>query len=204
MVEKSPINALRIGYLDAIAPEARFIHIVRDGVDVACSIERMAAVTRRMLFRPPLNEWWGVGDVKWSALQRDGRAAGYYPDEVHRLHSDAQRGAYEWLMSLREVEAWRMHLGSRFVELLYKDLTSDPRSTLLAVMESLQLACPRGWLEQATALVTPANTWHNLPLVLPNRMCADFNSLQESFRFKERAASEISGTSGFTIPQARL
>ena len=34
LVEKSPINALRIGFLEALTPEARFIHIVRDGVDV--------------------------------------------------------------------------------------------------------------------------------------------------------------------------
>jgi hypothetical protein len=201
-VEKSPINALRIGYLDAIAPDARFVHIVRDGVDVARSIERMAAVTRRMLFRPPLNEWWGVGDVKWAALQRDGQAAGYYPDEVYRLHSDAQRAAYEWLMSLGEVESWRLSLGPRLVELLYQDLTNDPRSTLQAVMESLQLSCPDEWLEQATALVTPANTWHNVPLVLPDQMHADFNSLQASFTFKQRAVSKISETIGFNTPRA--
>lgn len=206
VVEKSPTNALRIGYLDAMAPDARFVHIVRDGVEVSRSIERMAAVTRRMLFRPNLNEWWGAGDVKWTALERDGKAVGYYPDEANLLTSDAQRGAYEWLMSLREVEAWRIRLGSRLVELRYQDLTNCPRATLQRVTDSLQLTCQAGWLEEAAALVTPANTRRGEALVLPDRMRADFNGLQESFGFTGRAVSTASGSGAndLSTPQASL
>ena len=112
LVEKSPINAMRIGYLNAVSPEATFVHIVRDGVEVARSIERMALTTRRMAFRPPRNAWWGVGEVKWRALIRDGQAAGYYPDEVGELTTDVQLGAYEWLVSILEVDAWRGQVGA--------------------------------------------------------------------------------------------
>jgi Sulfotransferase family len=187
-VEKSPINALRIGYLDALAPEARFVHIVRDGIEVTRSIERMAAITRRMAFRPPLNEWWGVGEAKWTALVRDGRAAGYYPDEVCQLATDAQRGAYEWLLSLREAAVWRPRLGSRFIEFRYQDLVDDPGATLQVVMNSLGLSCPNSWLEQAAAKVRPTGRSDGTVLVLPDRMCDDFNGLQASFGFKGRAS----------------
>jgi hypothetical protein len=187
LVEKSPINALRIGYLDAIAPGARFVHIVRDGIDVAHSIDRMAAVTRRMVLRQPLNEWWGVGDAKWAALQRDGRAAGYYPDEVHLLTTDAQRGAYEWSVSLHEVERWRDRVGSRVVEFRYQDLTDNPRETLQMVTGSLGLSSPGSWLDQATARIKPASNSQSKPLTLPDQICEGFNSLQASFGFKGRA-----------------
>ena len=75
LVEKSPHNALRIGYLDALVPGARFIHIVRDGIDAARSIEKVARVNRRMAFRPSLNEWWGVWrcEVGCSKAGRTGR-----------------------------------------------------------------------------------------------------------------------------------
>ena len=187
LVEKSPINALRIGYLDAVVPEARFVHIVRDGIDVAVSIERMAAITRRMVFRAPLNEWWGAGDAKWHALERDGRAADYYADELHELTTDAQRGAYEWLLSLREVEGRRACLGSRFVELRYQDLADNPSKTLQVVMDSVGLSCPDWWLEQAVAVVRPARNSHGTPLALPDQMCEDFNRLQRRFGFKGQA-----------------
>jgi Sulfotransferase family len=186
-VEKSPINTLRIGYLDTVAPEAHFVHIVRDGIDVTRSIERMAAVTRRMAFRPPLNEWWGVGEAKWTALVRDGQAAGYYPDEVGQLATDSQRGAYEWLLSLREVEVWRVRLGSRLVELRYQDLTNDPETTLRTLMDQVGLACPRSWLAQATARVSPVTKSGDTGLSLPSQMCDDFNCFQASFGFKGRA-----------------
>jgi CelD/BcsL family acetyltransferase involved in cellulose biosynthesis len=194
MVEKSSINALRIGYLNALAPEARFVHIVRDGVEVAHSIERIAAVRKKLALRPLLNEWWGVGNVKWTTLERDGRASGYYPDEVGLLATDAQRGAYEWLLSLHEVQAWRACLGSRFCELRYQDLVDNPSETLRAVMDSLHLPCPDGWVEHATALVLPARNRHRETITLPGQMCADFNDLQACFQFSGRAIAGASAT----------
>jgi CelD/BcsL family acetyltransferase involved in cellulose biosynthesis len=196
LVEKSPINALRIGYLDALAPEARFVHIVRDGVDVARSIERMAAVTRKMTFRPPLNEWWGVGDVKWAALERDGRAACYYPEEVELLTTDAQRGAYEWLVSQREVDAWRAWLGPRLFEFRYQGLTEKPRETLAAVVDAVGLACPGEWLEHAAARVSPARKSHGEPVALPAEIGADFNRQQARFDFEGRATVGVFAPAG--------
>jgi len=194
MVEKSAMNALRIDYLNALAPEARFVHIVRDGVDVASSIGRIAAVTRKLVFRPPVNEWWGAGNVKWTTLERDGRVGGYYPDEVCLLTTDAERGAYEWLLSVREVGAWREFLGSRFCELRYPDLVENPAETLRAVMDAVRLPCPDGWVEQAAALVVPASRRRGETITLPEQMCADFNSLQEGFQFSGRAIARASAT----------
>lgn len=38
LLEKNPRNCLRIPFLHTLFPEAKFIHIVRDGRDVACSL----------------------------------------------------------------------------------------------------------------------------------------------------------------------
>jgi len=196
LLEKSPINAMRIGYLNAISPEAIFVHIMRDGIDVARSIELVAKTTKKMAFRSsPLNAWWGVRDVKWSALVRDGKASGHYPDEVCELATDVQLGAYEWLVSVREVDAWRGRLGSQLVELRYQDLTDQPRKTLRSLTDSLSLACPEEWIEQAVAQVRPAKSRPgDEPLMLPRRMCTDFNDWQAAFDFKGRA-SELAPTS---------
>jgi hypothetical protein len=190
LAEKSPVNALRIDYLESLAPDARYVHIVRDGVDVARSIEKLAKVTRKMAFRPPLNDWWGVGDAKWDILKLDGQRAGYYPEEALQLTTDAQRGAYEWLFSLREIEARCARLGSRFVEFRYQDLTEYPRETLQTTMKALGLDCPSSWLDEAAAEVSPPRGGkHGKPLVLPPEMCSDFNMLQEKFEFSGRALS---------------
>jgi hypothetical protein len=38
VVEKNPRNALRISYIHSVFPDAKFIHIIRDGRDVTCSL----------------------------------------------------------------------------------------------------------------------------------------------------------------------
>jgi len=193
LVEKSPVNALRLGFLDAIAPSARFVHIVRDGIEVAQSIERIASATRSMAFRPPLNNWWGINDSKWTALVHDGTAAGYYPDEVSQLTTDAYRGAYEWILSVREIDAWRSRLGSRLIELRLEDLIDEPRRTLKPVVDWLGLSLSdERWLDQASKMVHPLTNDYKTELELPDEMRVDFNKFQESYRFKGRATETTS------------
>jgi hypothetical protein len=195
MVEKSPINAFRIGFLEALAPGARFLHIVRDGVHVAYSIERIAATSRRLAFSPPLNNWWGVGNQKWVALKEDGLAAGYYTDEVPQLMTDTQRGAYEWLLSVREVNAWKARLGPRLIELRLDDLVNGPRRTLESVSTRLGLTPSTGeWLEQAILKIRPVMNDYDTELFLPGQMLTDFNEFQESYGFKGRAAASSQRT----------
>ena len=93
-----------------------------------------------------------------------------------------------------------MRLGSRYVEVRYQDLTKDPRATLQALMGSLQLSSPDGWLQQAIPLVAPAKTREYASLLLPDQICADFNSLQESFGFKGRAARQTSRATELGTP----
>jgi CelD/BcsL family acetyltransferase involved in cellulose biosynthesis len=200
LVEKSPINSLRVGYLLGLVPGARFVHIVRDGIDVSRSIEKVAGVTSRMAFRQPLNDWWGVGDAKWTSLVRDGQRAGYYPEEVTELSTDYQRGAYEWLVSLREVDAWRTSAGSRLTELRYEDLTERPEETLRTVAESMGLSCPASWLKEAAAEVKPARQSDGEPVALPPAMCADFIRYQERFGFRGRAVTSHLAVKDATAP----
>jgi Sulfotransferase family len=192
LVEKNPINALRIGYLNALAPNARFVHIVRDGIAVAFSIEKMAATTKRFAFRPPVNDWWGADNTKWAMLRNDARAAGYYGDVVDQLQADAQRGAYEWIVSVREAEMWRARLGSRFLTIRYQDLGEDPEPELRELLTTLGLSCPGPWLKEACGLVRAPTDKQPAPLALPGQMQIDFNNLQKSFGFLGRATRLVS------------
>jgi Sulfotransferase family len=187
LVEKNPINVLRIGYINALAPDARFVHIIRDGIDVARSIEKKSAVTKRIAFRPLVNEWWGAGETKWMALRRDGKAAGYYSDQVDQLTTSVQRGAYEWLLSVREAERWRASLGSRLSTVRYQDLSEDPNTALRGLTVSVGLSCPEPWLSEAAGLVRAPGDRQGNPVALPGQMCADFNEFQRSFGFAGRA-----------------
>jgi hypothetical protein len=191
LVEKSPTNALRIPFLDALAPDSRFVHIVRDGDDVVRSIARKAARTRRVFGRGQVNDWWGSNDSKWKLLSQQGAEAGHYADEVGLLTSNHQRAAFEWLVSLSEVDCRRRSLGDRLHEVTYRDLTEDSSAALEDIARFLELDVPPRWLDQAAARVSMPAPTEGEQLDLPRGMADDFNGFQRRYGFKARARPTI-------------
>ena len=113
IVEKCPRNALRVPSTKAIFPEAKLIHIVRDGRDVACSL------------RP------GIGGAEWRHLK---------PENWRDLMKLpwAERCACAWsevisvaLADLKSAD----HLTVR-----YEDLVRDPRAEAARILKYLGLA----------------------------------------------------------------
>ncbi|QYK47661.1 MAG: sulfotransferase [Phycisphaeraceae bacterium] len=191
LIEKTPHNVCRIGFIEALVPDAsrtRYVHIVRDGLDVVRSIARLATVgTYRIAGKRNYNQWWGREGCKWAALARDGARAGYFGDEVGLLSTDAQRGAYEWLCSMGEAERWREGLGDRMLEIRYSELTASPREVVGRVCAHLGLPCDGVWLESAIAQVRPERRNAGDALRLPAGMRGAFNAHQERHGFEGRA-----------------
>src|SRR5690606_33383867 len=55
LVEKLPINNFRVEFIQAIFPDARFIHIYRNGLEVANSIKKMSEA----------GKWFASNQYKW-------------------------------------------------------------------------------------------------------------------------------------------
>ena len=92
VVEKTCANALRVPYVHKIVPEAQFIHIVRDGRDVAASARR---------------RWTGETDAEYML----GKAR-WVPktDLPHYAVQFLMNRARQWLSSDRQLPSW----GPRF------------------------------------------------------------------------------------------
>jgi glycosyltransferase involved in cell wall biosynthesis len=190
VLEKTPSNACRIGYLDTISPGCKFIHLVRDGVDVARSIDRLSRDHRYSIAgKPDLNRWWGRHGSKWTALASDGMAASYFADELPLLETFEARGAYEWLFSLGEIDRWRQRLGNRLLEITYDELTTHPREVLTRICIFMGLECKLPWLEEGIRAVDKTRRSYGIPIVLPVKMTEAFNQSQERFGFPSRAIS---------------
>ena len=188
VVEKTPHNVARIGFLEALTDQARYIHIVRNGVDVVRSIDHIATTNAyRIAGKTNYNQWWGSNDCKWEALAEEGKAKGYFSEEVDVLKSHVQRGAYEWLVSLGESDRWRDNLGSRLCEVTYEDLTSQPDIVLRRLTAFLGIACPDDWLDQSCDQIRTGYKNRQSPLELPPLMCRCFNRYQQRYGFSGRA-----------------
>lgn len=191
LIEKSPINVMRIGYLDALSPGARYIHVIRDGHDVARSI---ASRAKKTVPYPPgrtLNRWWGLNDIKWKALAREAGPYGHSQSEVAQLTTDTQRGAFEWIMSHSELARWRDHVGERLCEIKYADILSDPTQALERLARHISLQSTISWTRQAITAVESRNLLPAPapPLILPPTIAHVFNTIQESFGLTSRATA---------------
>ncbi|NET07883.1 MAG: sulfotransferase [Symploca sp. SIO2B6] len=198
VIEKTPLNAMRIGYINALAPNSKFVHIVRNGVDVCYSINKIAnSNSYKITGKPALNQWWGINYAKWKALASDGTASGYYTDNVHNLENNLSRGAYEWLVTLGEIDRWREALDDRLKELTYDTLTTKPKSTLKDLCEFFEIDSPQSWLDKSVSAISSPRHKQGLTVSLPPAMCKAFNSYQQRYGFSNRAACLEEGQSSF-------
>lgn len=103
LVEKCPRNCLRIPFLRGIYPQAKLIHIIRDGRDVACSL------------RP------GIGGDKWSHLKPPNWR------DLFTKYEGVIRCAHAWKavveVALADLE------DTPHLEVRYEDLVRDPLAT---------------------------------------------------------------------------
>ena len=193
LVDKSPANALRLPFLDALEPAARYVHIARDGVEVSRSIERVANREQtRVAGRGQLNDWWGIDCVKWKRLQREGGEKGYFSESVSKISDNVQMGAYEWLVSLTEIGRWRPSLGERFFEMRYAELIRYPERELKRLAEWIGIDPDDSWVRIGSGmLLSPTETEvHDMRVTLPARISEAFNSMQAHYGFPGYAVAD--------------
>jgi endonuclease YncB( thermonuclease family) len=116
-VEQTPETAF-VSRAAALAfPEARFVHIVRDGRDVACSLLERGWLRAGRGGGDDAGLPYGAGARFWVEPERR---------EEFRAASDARRAAWAWR---RYVSAARAAPAERLHELRYEALTADPAGT---------------------------------------------------------------------------
>ena len=116
LVEKLPINAFRIGYVAAMFPDALFVHLIRNGLEVAASIARQAARA----------QWFGFEDYKWRLLAERARERG--EARLVGLCTDSfRRGLLEWRLSVATALDDLASLpAERQLEIRYERLVEQP------------------------------------------------------------------------------
>ena len=188
VIEKTPINAMRISMLNAISPHSPMLHLVRDGIDVVRSIERLSSTNSYQLSgKGDWNQWWGRNHCKWKSLSADATAKGLFQDEIHLLRTDVQMGALEWLASLIEVNAYKEQLGGKLLEVCYNNLTKKPKEELSTICTHFGINPKDSWLEYCCEQLDSARKNQGDDVALPPQMCKAFNEYQEQYGFEGRA-----------------
>jgi hypothetical protein len=131
MLSKRTANNRRIAALDAVFPGAVFIHMIRDGREVAASLARV--------------EWWARHRLWW-----DGRTAGQMEASGTPRLAVAARN---WVREMAEIERGLQTVPARRVMAVrYEDVLAAPHEQLARILAFLGLAMPAGLAEAVSIL----------------------------------------------------
>ena len=125
LIEKLPINNFRLRFILKIFPDARFIHIYRNGLEVARSIEKLSEE----------GHWFGSHAYKWDKLVEYAKGM----DDTNNLpvlcKSHFDKGMLEWRLSTEAVVKFLHCLpDDAFYELNYDELMEHPVDTISQVL----------------------------------------------------------------------
>lgn len=130
LVEKLPINNFRLPFIYAIFPDARFVHIVRNGIEVARSIENMAKQIH----------WFGRNEYKWHQLARLASEKAATAGIADLCANDYERGLLEWRLGTEAVHNSCDTIPKEsFLEITYADLVDRPVKTMNTVLAFIGL-----------------------------------------------------------------
>lgn len=131
LVEKFPVNNFRLPFVDAIFPDALFVHLLRSGLEVARSIEKMGQE----------GLWYGHDDYKWKALEAYAGRSERYRDLPALCDTARRRGLLEWRMSVETaVDFFDALPAERHVSLTYEELLDRPVEVIRRIEEFAGLA----------------------------------------------------------------
>lgn len=118
LLEKNPKHVLRVGFLAALFPPARFVHIIRDGRDTTASL----------MFRNRGEQWGHLEIPGWRELLEK------FPNDNHI------RCAMQWAVAVRTARGDAAEIGpEQYLEVRYEDLVREPRATLETALNFLGL-----------------------------------------------------------------
>lgn len=182
LIEKTVANTLRVPYVDAVLPNARFIHLIRDGREVAESAMRQwqappnwSALFKKLREIPVQNlgyvTWFGFNFAKGLFSGRKG--GNVWGPRFPGINAIAEAGPLSQVCALQWRESYiraNLHLPkladakSRVFTIRYEDLIRD-ESAILGLLDWLEVRGRKTILDTFHKKLRPNEPalWRRLP-----------------------------------------
>lgn len=139
LVEKTPENIFRIAWLKQIVDELKVIHIVRNGNDVARSIDKQAdrAVPYGI---DDMDNWYGKKFIKREHLINTARELGIHESAIETCNTSMEWGALEWICSTISYDRFKSLIPEENQMILkYEAILSSPWESYERLMEFIKI-----------------------------------------------------------------
>ncbi|HUT09366.1 MAG TPA: sulfotransferase [Thermoguttaceae bacterium] len=209
VVEKTCANSLRVGFVNAVFPRARFVHVIRDGRDVAVSAaERWTApldvayLLKKARFVPPADLPYYGTRYLWNRLYRivgrRKRLAVWGPrfagmEETFRVHPLQVACALQWKRCVEracadfaEIDPARVH------EIRYERFVAEPAGHLRRLARFMGVEASPGEISRAVDGVSSRSVgrWeHRLPEEIVQQIHLSCGDTLRRFEYVRRVAA---------------
>lgn len=179
LIEKTCANSLRVGFVNAVVPDAKYIYLVRDGRDVVLSaMKRWVApldvqyMLKKARFVPPTDLPYYGSRFLWNRIQQyrssDRRLSTWGPripelTELARRSTLAEVCAHQWHRSVERAETELDQLDDdRVTRVRYEDFVSEPVDALGEIVGWLGIDASDTLLRRATSKVSTKSVGNGL------------------------------------------
>jgi hypothetical protein len=144
LLEKLPINNFRLKFLKKSFPNARYIYITRNGIEVSNSIEKR------------------IQELSWFKGKKYELLRKYTSDNNiifnTEINSNKEKGLWEWKLSINESDRFfKKENKDNFIHLSYQDFISSPSKSIKDIFDFLELDYTENWISEISKNIKRRN-----------------------------------------------
>ena len=139
LLEKLPINSFRLRFLKKSFPEAKYIYLTRNGLEVSKSIEKK------------------IKKGKWFTGSKFKLLVQHYEEDFSDK-SNLIKAMYEWKLSMSESDKFFRELNkNKFIHLSYEDFVNQTESSLIKIFKFLEIEANNDFLKKISKNIRRRN-----------------------------------------------
>ncbi len=186
VVDKYPELIFRIPFVLRLFPEARFVAILRDGVDTCSSVVGWSKRKGEKL-DGETHDWWGRDGRKWQLIvdQLVPEHADLAPlqDRLRSAADHRDRAAVEWIISMREAQAAAAG-HPEVLAISYEELCADPENVLARITAHCGLSTDPVFTDYAKTVLSAQDAY--APLELMPELVAPFCNVLAQMGYEDK------------------
>lgn len=130
IIEDSAVNNFRLDWINRIFPDARFIHVYTNGLEVADRISKHADA----------GLWFGIDDYKWAKIVEYAERNELTQGLAATCNNASEMALLEWRLSTEAAVSFLSGMPSdRYLELNSNKIIANPTEVVATIFEFLQL-----------------------------------------------------------------
>ena len=159
LLEKLPINSFRLEFLKSSFPDAKFIYLTRNGLEVSKSIEKK--IKKKKWYTG--NKFNLIKEITCEDLAKT------------KLELDVEKGMLEWRMSMSQSDHFFKKIKTEdFIHLSYEDLINNTEKTISTIFSFLNL-------ELTTEVQNASNKIQRKNNIIKDVSCENLKKIGGSF-----------------------